>query len=221
MGGISEDEGVVDEPKPKHPVRRIFGWIVALVLISIVAIPAAALANVLYSAHQQDRTVTDTSIVLGAAQFWGKPSPVLEARLSHAASLFNQQVNPHITTVGGKRSGDKTTEAQAGKAWLVKQGIAKANITAVPVGHDTLTSLQAAATVMQAKGWTSATIVTDPVHEARSLAMARALGINAHGSPTESGDGSAVTLDYVVRETGGLLYFWIIDRRHVTQIVTS
>jgi uncharacterized SAM-binding protein YcdF (DUF218 family) len=202
-------------------VRRIFGWIVALVLISIVAIPAAALANVLYAAHQQDLTVTDTSIVLGAAQFWGKPSPVLEARLSHAASLFNEQVNPHITTVGGKRSGDKTTEAQAGKVWLTHQGIAKTDITAVPIGHDTLTSLQAAATVMQAKGWTSATIVTDPVHEARSLAMARALGINAHGSPTESGDGSAVTLDYVVRETGGLLYFWLIDRRHITQIVTS
>ena len=202
-------------------MRRIFGWVVTLLLLSIIAIPAAALGNVLYAAHQQDRTVTDTSIVLGAAQFWGKPSPVLEARLSHAEALFNEQVNPHITTVGGKKSGDKTTEAQAGKVWLTHQGIAKSNITAVPVGHDTLTSLQAVAKVMQAKGWTSATIVTDPVHEARSLSMARALGIDAHGAPTETGDGSAITLDYVVRETGGLLYFWLIDRRHVTQIVTA
>jgi uncharacterized SAM-binding protein YcdF (DUF218 family) len=212
---------VTHEPPLRHPVRRVFGWIVTLVLLSIIVVPAAALANVLYAAHQQDRTVTDTSIVLGAAQFWGKPSPVLEARLSHAAGLYQEQVNPHITTVGGKKSGDKTTEAQAGRAWLINQGIPRSHVTAVPVGHDTLTSLQAAAKLMQAKGWTSATIVTDPVHEARSLAMARALGIDAHGSPTESGDGSAVTLDYVVRETGGLLYFWLVERRQVAQIVAS
>ena len=221
VGGISEDVGVVDEPKRRHPVRRFFGWIVGLLLVALIAVPAAALINVLYAARNDDRTVTDTSIVLGAAQFWGKPSPVLEARLSHAAAVYNEQITPHITTVGGKKSGDKTTEAQAGKDWLVKQGIPRGDITAVPTGRDTLSSLQAVAHVMQAKGWTSATIVTDPAHTARSLAMARALGIDAHGSPTQSGDGSALTFDYVVRETGGLLYFWLVERHDVTQIVNA
>jgi len=202
-------------------VRRLFAWFVGLLLFALVALPAAALINVLTAAHNDDRTVTDTSIVLGAAQFWGKPSPVLEARLSHAASVYQEQIAPHITTVGGKKSGDKTTEAQAGKDWLVKQGIPRHDVTAVPTGHDTLTSLQAVAHVMQAKGWTSATMVTDPAHEARSLAMARALGIDAHGSPTQTGDGSTLTLDYVVRETGGLLYFWLVERRNVTSIVTA
>ena len=212
---------MVDEPRRRHPVRRLFGWFVGLLLFALIAIPAAALIDVLMAARNDDRTVTETSIVLGAAQFWGKPSPVLEARLSHAASLYQEQVTPHITTVGGKKSGDKTTEAQAGKDWLVKQGIARRDITAVPTGSDTLSSLQAVAHVMQAKGWTSATVVTDPAHEARSLAMARALGIDAHGSPTQTGDGSALTFDYVVRETGGLLYFWLVERRDVTQIVTA
>jgi len=212
---------VVDEPRRRHPVRRLFGWFVGLLLFALIAIPAAALINVLMAARNDDRSVTETGIVLGAAQFWGKPSPVLEARLSHAAILYQEQVTPHITTVGGKKSGDKTTEAQAGKDWLVKQGIARRDITAVPTGRDTLSSLQAVAHVMQAKGWTSATVVTDPAHEARSLAMARALGIDAHGSPTQNGDGSALTFDYVVRETGGLLYFWLVERRDVTQIVTA
>lgn len=212
---------MVDEPRRRHPVRRLFGWFVGLLLFALIAVPAAALINVLMAARNDDRTVTETSIVLGAAQFWGKPSPVLEARLSHSASLYQEQVTPHITTVGGKKSGDKTTEAQAGKDWLVKQGIARRDITAVPTGSDTLSSLQAVAHVMQAKGWTSATVVTDPAHEARSLAMARALGIDAHGSPTQTGDGSALTFDYVVRETGGLLYFWLVERRDVTQIVTA
>ena len=217
---MREDRDVTDQPATRHLLRRLFGWLVTLVLVTVVLVPAAALANVLYYAHQQDHAVTDTSIVLGAAQFWGKPSPVLESRLAHAAGLYQDQVTPHITTVGGKKTGDKTTEAQAGRAWLIDQGIPRSHLTAVPVGHDTLTSLEAAAHVMQAKHWTSATIVTDPVHEARSMAMARALGIDAHGSPTQQGAGSAVTLDYVVRETGGLLYFWLVERRHVTQVVS-
>ena len=54
--------------------------------------------------------------------------------------------------------------------------------------------------------------MTDPAHEARSLAMARALGIDAHGSPTTSGSGSSLTAEYVARETGGLLYFWLVER---------
>jgi len=221
VGAISEDVGVEDEPKRRHPVRRLFGWFVGLLLFALIAVPAAALISVLAAARNDDRTVPDTSIVLGAAQFWGKPSPVLEARLSQAANIYNEQVTPHITTVGGKKSGDKTTEAQAGKDWLVKQGIPRRQVTAVPTGRDTLSSLQAAAHVMQAKGWTSATIVSDPAHMARSLAMARAVGIDAHGSPTQTGDGSAVTFDYVVRETGGLLYFWLVERRDVSQIVTA
>ena len=212
---------MVDEPKRRRPVRRLFGWFVGLLLFALIAVPAVALINVLYAARNDDRTVTDTSVVLGAAQFWGKPSPVLEARLTQAANLYQEQVNPHVTTVGGKKSGDKTTEAAAGKDWLVKQGIPRSHVTAVPTGHDTLSSLQAVAHVMTAKGWTSATIVSDPAHMARSLAMARALGIDAHGSPTQTGDGSALTFDYVVRETGGLLYFWLFERRDVTQIVNA
>ena len=72
---------------------------------------------------------------------------------------------------------------------------------------------------MAERGWTSATIVTDPAHEARSLAMARALGIDAHGSPTRRGSGSSLTAEYVARETGGLLDFWLVERRGVEPVV--
>jgi uncharacterized SAM-binding protein YcdF (DUF218 family) len=70
-------------------------------------------------------------------------------------------------------------------------------------------------------GWTSATIVTDPAHEARSIAMARALGIDAHAAPTQSGAGSGLTLDYVARESAGLAWFWVAERRGVAQVVAS
>ncbi len=158
-------------------------------------------------------------MVLGAAQFWGRPSPVLEARLGHADALFAQGVATHVLTVGGNRPGDVTTEAAVGRDWLVARGVPAGSVTAVPVGNDTLSSLTAVAHVMAQRGWTRATIVTDPAHEARSLSMARALGIEAHGSPTSSGAGSSLTVEYVARETGGLLYFWLVERRGIEQVV--
>ena len=72
---------------------------------------------------------------------------------------------------------------------------------------------------MAARGWDSATIVSDPAHLARSLAMASALGIDAHGAATTSGSGSSLTVDYVARETAGLLYFWVIEHRLVDPLV--
>jgi uncharacterized SAM-binding protein YcdF (DUF218 family) len=72
---------------------------------------------------------------------------------------------------------------------------------------------------MRERHWTSLTIVTDPAHEARSLAMARALGIDARPSPTHAGAGSSLTLDYVARESAALLLFWVRDRRDVDQVV--
>ncbi len=200
-------------------VGRFVGLVVAAVLVAIVVVPAFALATVLLTARNQDATHTDTLVVLGAAQFWGHPSPVLEARLDHARVLYDGKVSAHIITVGGKQPHDKTTEGQAGKDWLIKAGVPAAAIRAVPVGSDTLNSLTAVAKVMAARGWTSATIVTDPTHQARSLAIARALGIDAHGAPTTEGSGSSVTIDYVIRETGGLLWFWLGQRWKTVQIV--
>jgi uncharacterized SAM-binding protein YcdF (DUF218 family) len=202
-------------------VRRTVLWLLAAVLLTVVAVPLAAAAVVVVTARQDDRTSTDAVVVLGAAQFNGRPSPVLEARLAHARALYADLVAPRIVTVGGNQPGDVTTEGQAGKDWLVAAGTPQQAITAVPTGNDTLTSLTAVARLMAAQGWSSATIVTDPAHVARSLAIARALGIDAHGSPTSSGSGSSLTADYVVRETAGLLWFWGTERRRVETIVAA
>jgi uncharacterized SAM-binding protein YcdF (DUF218 family) len=203
----------------RSPLRRIVGALVAAALLGVVLVPLAALGLVVVESQRDDTAPTDAIVVLGAAQFWGRPSPVLEARLAHAAALYADDVAPRIITVGGKQPGDNTTEAQAGKTWLAGNGVPRASVHAVRTGSDTLESLTAVAGLMAEKGWTSATIVTDPAHEARSLAMARALGIEAHGSPTQQGSGTQLTLDYVVRETAGLLYFWAVQRRDVPQIV--
>lgn len=199
--------------------RAVVGIVVALLTLGLVVLPLIAATTVVVAARTDDRTPTDAIVVLGAAQFWGDPSPVLENRLQHASDLYAEDVAPRIITVGGKQPRDITTEAQAGRDWLVDAGVPRASVTPVPTGSDTLSSLTAVAEKMAAKGWTSATIVTDPAHEARSLAMARALGIDAHGSPTESGAGSSLTFDYLVRETAGLLYFWTVECWSVEPVV--
>lgn len=188
-------------------------------LLVVVLLPLVTAAYVVWMARQDDRSPTDAIVVLGAAQYWNRPSPVLEARLAHARDLHDEGVAPHVVTVGGKQPGDNTTEARAGRDWLVANGVPRSDVTAVSQGEDTLTSLTAVAELMAAHGWESATLVTDPAHEARSLAMARALGIDARPSPTPEGPGSTVTADYVIRETGALLLFWAKDRAAVPQVV--
>jgi len=212
--------GAVAAPARRRSLARVVvALVLAVLVVLLVVLPGVAGSLVVLAARQDDRTPTDVVVVLGAAQFNGRPSPVLEARLAHARELHSDSVAPQIVTVGANQPGDRTTEAAVGAQWLVAQGVPRADVTAVPEGHDTLSSLTAVAGLMADRGWTRATIVTDPAHEARSLAMARALGIEAHGSPTRSGSGSSLTAEYLARETGGLLYFWVLERRGIEPVV--
>ncbi|HET7902496.1 MAG TPA: YdcF family protein [Candidatus Nanopelagicales bacterium] len=215
MAVSTETETPAAPARRRSPVRRVLAALLALVVLLAAGLTAFAAYLVVSTSRSDDATPTDAIIVLGAAQFWGKPSPVLQARLQHAADLYADGVSDHVITVGAKQPGDNTTEADAGRGWLTSHGVPASSVVPVPEGHDTLVSLEAAAVLMAERGWTSATIVTDPAHMARSVAMARALGIDAHASPTTAGAGSSVTAEYVARETLGLLSFWLTQRRDV------
>ena len=219
---MTETETPVAPQRRRSRVRRPLVVLLVLVVVAAIAVPLVALSQVISTANADERTPSDVVVVLGAAQFWGRPSPVLEARLAHAADLVRAGVSTQVVTVGGNQPGDRTTEAKVGRDWLVsKGGLDAAHVTALPEGHDTLSSLTAVAHLMADRGWTTATIVTDPAHEARSIAMARALGIDARASSTRQGSGSSLTFEYVVRETSGLAWFWVFERRGVTPVVTS
>jgi uncharacterized SAM-binding protein YcdF (DUF218 family) len=193
--------------------------VLTVMLLGALSLVVVAAYAVVSTSRADDRTPSDAIVVLGAAQFWGRPSPVLQARLGHAASLYAEGVAPRVVTVGSNQPGDITTEAEAGRDWLVHGGVPSTSVVAVPDGHDTLSSLTAVAAVMAERGWTSAIVVTDPAHEARSLAIARSLGIDARPSPTQTGSGSSLTAEYVARETFALLAFWLVERRGVAPLV--
>jgi uncharacterized SAM-binding protein YcdF (DUF218 family) len=161
-------------------------------------------------ARTDDRSTADIVVVLGAAQYDGRPSSILSARLDHAGRLYKEKVAPVIVTVGGGRAGDITTEAQAGKNYLVEAGLQNSAVVAVNAGSDTLTSLQAVAEVARERGWQSAVIVSDPWHSQRARTMARDVGLAAWTSPTRSGPSvqtRETQIRYIARETAAMLYY--------------
>ncbi len=184
--------------------------LLAAVVLAVLAVPLGTAAHVWWTARSDDRTRSDAIVVLGASQFDGRPSSVLEARLEHAEGLFRDGVAPRIVTVGGGRQGDRFTEAQAGDLYLRKQGIDRNRILAIGQGSDTLQSLRALDVVMRERGWTSVVLVTDPWHSLRSRTMARDLGMTAVTSPTRSGPSvrsRSTEVRYVARETAAYLYY--------------
>jgi uncharacterized SAM-binding protein YcdF (DUF218 family) len=200
--------------------RRPRGWrawtlrLVALLIALVVLVPLIVSVRIWYQARQDERPRSDAIVVLGAAQYNGVPSPTLRWRLEHAARLYRAGVAPAVVTVGGKRAGDTFTEAAASKHWLVEHGVPASRVVVVPEGSDTQQSIEAVGRGFKRHKWKSAVIVTDPWHGLRSKRMAEDNGIKAAASPTRSGP-SVQTRDtqlrYIVRETGGYLWYVAVD----------
>jgi uncharacterized SAM-binding protein YcdF (DUF218 family) len=186
----------------------------ALITLALLVLALTA-GRVWLAARDDDRRVSDAIVVLGAAQFDGRPSSVFTARLVHARDLWRDDVAPRIITVGGNLAGDRFTEAAAGKRWLEENGVPGRRIVAVETGGDTLTSITAVQQRMQRRGWSTAVIVTDPWHALRTSSMAADRGIDAVGSPTRRGPAvrtRETEVRYILRETMAYLYWKAFHR---------
>ncbi len=169
-------------------------------------------------ARTDARPRSDAIVVMGASQFDGRPSEVFRFRLAHAKALYDEKVAGRIVTVGAGQPGDRFTEAAAGARWLADHGVPASSLVPVPVGGDTLESLQAAARTFSARGWRSAVIVTDPWHSLRARRMASDLGIRAATSPVRSGPAvhtRSTEARYIARETVAYLYYRLFHRSSV------
>jgi uncharacterized SAM-binding protein YcdF (DUF218 family) len=198
--------------RPGVPVRVLRGLRTTVVIMVLIAMAVFVLtaAAVVQHARRDDARTADAIVVLGAAQFDGRPQDYLVARLQHALDLYESGAAPRVLTLGGKRVGDRFTEAAAGRTWLLDHGVPSRQVLAVGEGSDTLSSIRGAARVMDRGGWTSAIVVTDPWHELRSTTMLEHAGITAYGSPTRRGpsvDGASVRVRYVARESVAYLAY--------------
>ena len=160
---------------------------VALVVVLILlAFYLVTLFQVWHAADEDDRTKTEAIIVLGAAQYDGRPTDVFKARLDHAALLWRDHVAPLIVVTGGKQPGDRFTEAQAGAAYLHDLGVPDDQILRETTGHSSWESLAASARFLQDQGVRRVTLVSDPFHSLRIQLIAEELGFDPHSSPTRT-----------------------------------
>lgn len=192
-------------------MRTVLRYLGGLALVGVLIVGGTAV-RVAQIGARDERAPADAIVVLGAAQYDGRPSTVFRARLDHAAQLYREEVAPRIVTVGGGQAGDATTEGQAGADYLAAAGIDPAALTAVGSGGDTLASLRAAAPVLAATGVSSVVLVTDPPHAARSALMAGDLGWTVQTSPVRAGPAvrDDVQAEYLLRETLGVLYYRVV-----------
>lgn len=192
----------------RHPFLAVIGA-VALAAAALVGLSAIQVWREAHHDDASEQDHVDAIVVLGAAQYDGRPSPVFEGRLQHAVLLWEQGRADIVLTVGGKRPGDRTTEADAGRTYLVDHGLPGSAVVALPVGNTTLESLRAAADYLLEHDRTSAFLVSDPWHNARIEAMAGDLGIKGYASATwTSGATSEESRGRgYLRETFAYLYY--------------
>ena len=164
--------------------RRPLRWVVLALLAAGVGWVALNAVAVLTGSELDQRDPVGAIVVLGAAQYNGRPSPVLQARLDHAYELYREGVAPRIVLTGYKQPGDQFTEAFAGYRYLTKKGVPGQDLTIVDDGTSTWESLRATERVLRTQGVESVVLVSDPYHSRRLIDIADEVGLNATVSPT-------------------------------------
>ena len=191
---VGMDVGVSDRGPAGHHrshgsarvwLRRLLrGIAVAVALLSVYYL--ITLFQVWRAGNEDGPESAEVIVVLGAAQYDGRPSPQLAARLDHALDLWEDGVAPLLMVTGGNQPGDRFTEAEASLAYLVERGVPETAILREDIGRTTYESLDAAADVLAAGGLDVVVLVTDPYHALRSKLIAEDVGLDASLSPTPS-----------------------------------
>lgn len=196
--------------------RMIHRVISALILLLLV-VPLFAIGRTWNAAHNPLAQKADVIVVLGAAQFDGRPSAALEARLIEAKRVYSLGLAPLIITVGAGAPGDRTTEAASAKSWLNRHGVPKGAVVAIAKGRDTLVSTRSYVAEMRRRKIRSVIIVTDPYHCLRAMTMAKDLGARSTCSPVRTGVNSLprLNLHYLLRESGAYLAYITLGRRGI------
>ena len=191
--------------------ERTFVRVVLIGLVAVTVVGVYAAYRIWDQAGRDERRAADVIVVMGAAQYDGTPSPLFAARLDHAIALFKDGVAPRLIVTGGKREGDRTTEAASGRVYAIDRDVPAEAILAEDASRTTLQSIRGVAALMDEFDLRTAVFVSDPTHMLRVLRMAADVGIDAYGSPTRTSPlerDPAGRIDATVHELGALgVYF--------------
>jgi len=164
--------------------RRGLRWGLLLLVAMPIAYLAATFATVWRAAHHDGSRPAQAIVVLGAAQYDGRPSPALKARLDHVVELWRNDVAASVVVTGGKQPGDRFTEATASATYLRAQGVPDGKILREVNGRSSFQSLADAASFLKRRNLRRVVLVSDAYHAARIEGIAEEVGLDASVSPT-------------------------------------
>ncbi len=198
--GTTRSTAAVAEPAPARGRARRRAGVAALGLMALsVLYMVFTFWQVWHASQVDDRRPSDAIVVLGAAQYDGRPSPVLQARLDTAYQLYTQGLAPLVVTTGANQVGDRHTEAESGYEYLRDKGVPESALLAIPIGTNTWEELSATADKLGALGRSTVVLVSDSYHAYRVDQVADEVGLDG---VVVSTPGSA-SLNRLLRETAG------------------
>jgi uncharacterized SAM-binding protein YcdF (DUF218 family) len=184
-------------------------WIAAIVAgLAALALLARLSLRIEWQAGLEEARPADVILVLGAAEYNGRPSPVLRARLDHALELYHRRLAPHILTTGGAGGDPQFTEGGVGRSYLVSKGVPSEAILVEDQSESTVLSTALAAEIMRRMGLHSVIVVSDGYHIYRVKRMLESYGLAAYGSPRpeHASDPLRDNWNYVKQAIGHLLW---------------
>ncbi|HJR65672.1 MAG TPA: YdcF family protein [Gemmatimonadaceae bacterium] len=198
-------------PKPRSYLRMtvataavvLVAWAISMVLVDRVG-------------RRDEARRADAIVVLGAAQYVGRPSPVLRARVDHAVSLWKRGLAPTLILTGGTGVGDTTSEAAVARKYAMSKGVPDRAIVVEIKGRTTSESMRAVARIMEDREQSSVILVSDPFHMLRLSILARRFGLEPYTSPTRT---SPITSNreehwkYMISESVKVPLAYIFERR--------
>lgn len=198
---------------------RLLGYL----FLAVGAVWLASLLAVVALASWDRARPGEAIVVLGAAQYAGRPSPVLKARLDHAVQLWNQGLAPRMILTGGVGDGDTTSEAAVSRRYVMRQGVPDTAILMEVVGRTTNESLRGVAALMETGRVRSVAgegreviLVSDPFHMLRLWVLARRFDLVPYTSPTRTSPISAnreTTWKYYLNESVKIPLILLVERR--------
>ncbi|HUP05407.1 MAG TPA: YdcF family protein [Bryobacteraceae bacterium] len=186
-------------------MKRAF-WI-AMALAAVLAGEVARLSlRIEQEAGMDEARPADVILVMGAAEYSGRPSPVLRARLDHALELYRRKLAPRILTTGGAGGDARYTEGGVERSYLISKGVPPDAVVVEDTGESTVHSVAMATEIMRRMGLHSAIVVSDGYHIFRVRRMLEADGVTAYGSPRKESSPPREAWNCVRQAIGYLLW---------------
>lgn len=167
------------------PPRRALRWLLRLALLAVLWLAGVA-AWIVHVGNRDQAASADAIVVLGAAAYDTRPSPVFTERIRHGIDLYERGFAPVLVFTGGYGNGARFSESQVARTFALRAGVPENAILIETLSRTTHQNLAQARELLSDHGLQRVIVVSDPLHMARALRLSRRLGIDALGSPTPS-----------------------------------